>query len=144
HRGDEADDRRERPRDAEGEDRDREAVCADRHEPGDTHVEQAGEAEVHREPDGGEHVAERRRREDLRGGEGQDLQEIHRRYPILSLRPRMPCGRNSSTTMSTTSAPTYLRSDEIHNVDSSTSSPTMIEPTSAPKAVPRPPRVMAA
>ena len=40
----------------------------------------------------------------------------------------MPCGRNSSTRISTISAPTYFKSDGSHSVDSSTKRPTMMEP----------------
>ena len=61
---DEADEGGHPPLEPEGEHRDRVAVGADGHEAGDAHVDQAGVAEVHREPERGERVADRRRAED--------------------------------------------------------------------------------
>ena len=60
--------------------------------------------------------------------------------------PRMPCGRISRITISTTSAPTFFRSLALvtSQVQSSTKIPITRLPSSAPNGLPSPPSVIAA
>lgn len=53
----------------------------------------------------------------------------------------MPCGRIIRITINTASAPTFFNSEGMNSVETWIMVPTMIDPTIAPTAVPRPPKV---